>query len=85
MQTIFFSTMAPTNGEGKGKYPAPLPLEVSKEENNKKKLTFKLFSNLIDVTSAKVTRPYASLMAAKNILKSSSSRRTPRQYVPGST
>jgi hypothetical protein len=48
--------MTQTNGEDKGKCPAPLPLKVTKEEDNEKKLPFKHFSNPADATSAKVNK-----------------------------
>jgi hypothetical protein len=48
--------MTQTQGAGKVKYPAPLPLEVAKVDDDAKTLTFKLFSNPGDTTSPKVNK-----------------------------
>ena len=48
--------MTQTQGASKVKYPASLPLEVSKAEDDAKTLMFKLFSNPGDTTSPKVNK-----------------------------
>jgi hypothetical protein len=45
--------MTQTQGASKVKYPVPLPLEVTKADDNAKTLTFKLFSNPSDTNSPK--------------------------------
>ena len=78
--------MTQTQGASKVKYPAPLPLEVAKVEDDAKTLTFKLFSNPGDTSSPKVNKTiYVSSMGAKIFAPSFSLRLTPALCVTDST